>query len=238
MNLGCRGLSSNALRSSEMVRARTSSVTNESAHTVFRSSCLATVSPGRDARHTSTSITFGSRRTALPFKETVFSVGWTSHVPTRKSPFKLHPPVAQNSVIIPPKASSKPETPSYSSPRCIWEFLRPSEARNDEEGHPGIRTNNAAAEGTCSTRFAKPKCGGVSLVKRSVGSPKLFSSLPKTCLVRLSICFVGRLYCRSTHTGGRVARVGGMISLRSKVPNEAHSLDCGLSFTSGAESYP
>jgi hypothetical protein len=77
-----------------------------------------------------------------------------------------------------------------------------------------------------------------STVKRSVGSPKLFSTLPKTCLVRLLICVVGRLHRRSTHTGGRGARVGVMIQLRCKVPNEAHSLDCSLSFTSGAESCP
>jgi hypothetical protein len=38
--------------------------------------------------------------------------------------------------------------------------------------------------------------------------PKLFSNLPKACLVRLSISVVGRLHRRSTHTGGRVARVG------------------------------
>jgi hypothetical protein len=54
-----------------------------------------------------------------------------------------------------------------------WEFLRPSEARNDEEGHQGIRTNNAAAEGTCSTRFAKPKCGGVRLLREA--------SVPRSC---------------------------------------------------------
>jgi hypothetical protein len=92
MNLGCRALSSNTRRNSEIERVRTSSVTNVPAQTVLRIVSLDTGSPpGREARHTKTSITLGSRRIEAPFKEMVFRLGWTNQVPRRKSPFNSRP---------------------------------------------------------------------------------------------------------------------------------------------------
>jgi hypothetical protein len=145
MNLGSRGLSANARRSSEIERARTSSVTNASAHTVFRSSFLETGSPGFEARRTKTSITFGSSRTALPFEETVFSVGWTNHVPTRKSPFKLLlQERAQSSSIINRYASSERQTGLNSDFKQNGLYVRRNVAAgvlagHGTQGHFGVR---------------------------------------------------------------------------------------------------
>src|SRR5580765_8559891 len=79
------GSSPNTRRNSEMERLSTSSETNVFGHTVCKSSSLVMDSPARWDRHTSTSITLGSRRVDVPFSETLFRLGWTSQGPTRKS---------------------------------------------------------------------------------------------------------------------------------------------------------
>jgi hypothetical protein len=76
---------------------RTSSETNVSAQTVLRMVSLETTSPGREARHTKTPITFGSTRTVVPLREIPFRFGCTSQGPTRKPPSTAPPEVSPKS---------------------------------------------------------------------------------------------------------------------------------------------
>src|SRR5262249_31764140 len=87
MGWGFFDASANALRSADMERVRTSSVTKVSVHTFRIRTSLETTSPA-SARHTKTCMIFGSRRTVLPWQARLLSLGTTSQLPSWKSPCK------------------------------------------------------------------------------------------------------------------------------------------------------
>src|SRR5213594_642998 len=105
--------SSKTRRSSEIERLSTSSETNVFGQTVCNSSSLGMASPARLERHTSTSITFGSKRVDVPFWEMVLRLGWISQGPTRKPWFTTPSSKPKERHYIPDRGAPRPTLPPW-----------------------------------------------------------------------------------------------------------------------------
>ena len=113
MNVGSRASSSNTRRNSWIERLSTSSLTKVPGQTTCSMLSLETDWPGCSARHTKTSITFGSRCTVVPLRETALRFGSTRQGPTWKFPSMATTPV--NAEIINP---SVPFSAGFRRPTC------------------------------------------------------------------------------------------------------------------------